>query len=248
MSDETTHDKKEVAVFMSQVIEKFIKERHPEIKQVYVFSDGPSSQFKNKYIANFIHTFNKIVQIQLNYFATSHGKGVVDGIGGTVKCIVWNAVMSRKSPAVVDTQSFFELANSLTTSVKVSLVNRKEMKDISDSLCLDECFSEALRLPGISRFHCIEPQGDGSLNCRLYSLQSLDENRPPDVYPYESDDTDSESFGGEISEDDNEESEYNSESFNEEISEDEVEESGDDVEFVKEVPTKSPSSTKGKAK
>ena len=91
--------------------------------------------------------------------------------------------------------SFFELANSLTTSVKVSLVNRKEMKGISDSLCLEECFSEALRLPGISRFHCIEPQGDGSLNCRLYSPQSLDENRPPDVYPYESDDTDSESFG-----------------------------------------------------
>ena len=164
VSDETTHDKKSVAVFMSQVIEKFIKERHPEIKQVYVFSDGPSSQFKNKYIANFIHTLNKIVQIQWNYFATSHGKGVVDGIGGTVKRIVWNAVMSRKSPAVVDAQSFFELANSLTTSVKVSLVNRKEMKGISDLLCLEECFSEALCLPGISRFHCIEPQGDGSLN------------------------------------------------------------------------------------
>ena len=137
--------------------------------------------------------------------------------------------------------SFFELANSLTTSVKVSLVNRKEMKGVSDSQCLEECFSEALRLPGISRFHCIEPQGDGSLSCRLYSLQSLDENRPPEVYPYESDDTDSESFGGEISEDDNEESEeseeseYDSESFNEEISKDEVEESdkieesGDDV-------------------
>ena len=97
-----THDKKALAVFVSQVIDKFIKKRNPDVKQVYAFSDGPSSQFKNKYIANFLHTLNKIVQIQWNYFAASHGKGVVDGIGGSVKRLVWNAVISRKSLVVDD--------------------------------------------------------------------------------------------------------------------------------------------------
>ena len=146
---------------------------------------------------------------------------------------MWNAVLSGKSPPVVDAQSFFQVAKSLTTSVTVSLLTQKEMNDISGSLCLEKCFSEALPLPGISRFHCIEPQDDGSVNCCLYSFQSLIKNRPPDVYLYESDDSDSESFRDKISEDGEDE---------------ESDESDDGVKFVKVVPTKSPScDTKGKA-
>ena len=101
---------------------------------------------------------------------------------------MWKAVLSRKSLPVVDAQSFFHVANSLTTSLTVLLVTQKEMNDISDSLCLEKCFSEALPLPGISRFHCIKPQDDGSVNCCLCSFQSLFKNSPPDVYLYESDD------------------------------------------------------------
>ena len=63
-----------------------------------MFSDGPSCQFKKKHIAHFLHTLSKIASIQWNYFATSHGKGVFDGIGGTVKRLVCNAVMTEKSP------------------------------------------------------------------------------------------------------------------------------------------------------
>jgi len=176
-----------------------VKKRHPNVKQVYVLSDGPSSQFKNKYVANFLRTLCKTVHIQWNFFATSHGKGVVDGIGGTVKRLVWNAVMTRKSPVIVDdAQSFFEVANSLQSSVTVSLLKQKEMNDISDSLRLEKCFSEALPIPGISRFHCIEP-GGSSLSCFLCSFQSQMENRPPDVYPYESDNSVSDSPSEEIS-------------------------------------------------
>ena len=155
-----------------------------------MFSDGPSSQFKNKCIAHFLHTLNKIVPIQWNYFATSHGKGVVDRIGGTVKRLVSNAVMTGKSPVVADAQSFYRVASSLTSSVTVSLVSQKEISDTSDLLSLEKCFSEALPLPGISKMHCIEPRKDGSLNCCLYSFQKLIKNRAPDVFPYESDDDD----------------------------------------------------------
>lgn len=86
--------------------------------------------------------------------------------------------------------------NSLQSSVTVSLLKQNEMNDIS--LCLEKCFSEALPIPGISRFHCIEPGGN-SLTCFLYSFQSQMENRPPDVYPYESDNTASDSPSEEIS-------------------------------------------------
>ena len=240
VSDETTHDKKAVAVFMFQVFEKFIKEKHSDIKQVYVFSDGPSSQFKNKYIANFIHILNKIGPIQWNYFATSHGKGVVDGIGGTIKRMVWNAVMSRKA-AVVDAQSFVEVASGISRSVNISLVDKKEIQYISDSIGLEKCFSKAKPLPGISRFHCMEPQGNESVNCCLYSLQLLDTNRPPGVYLFNDsdvDDSDSESFWKESCDEENDNS-----SDAEFVSEDESE---SEIKVIKEVRTGYPphSSTK----
>ena len=191
---------------------------------------------------------------------------MVDGIGGTVKRLVWNAVMTRKSPVVVhDAQSFFQVANSLQSAVTVSLLKRKEMNDISDSLHLEKCFSEALPIPGISRFHCMEPGGN-SLSCFLYSFQSQMENRPPDVYPYESDNSVSDSPSGETSdysedEDPSRKTNVNkhrskegkancdsdSESPSGEVSESDMEEESDDgedcVEFVRAVPTQSLSTT-----
>ena len=147
-----------------------------------------------------MHTLNKTVPIQWNYFATSRGKGVVDGIAGTVKCLVSNAVMTGKSPVVADAQSFYRVASSLTSSVTDSLVSQKEISDTSDLLSLEKCFSEALPLPGISKMHCIEPRKDGSLNCCLYSFQKLIKNRAPDVFPYEPDDDDDDDNDDTISE------------------------------------------------
>ena len=70
-------------------------------------------------------------------------------------------------------------------------MKKKEMDDIADSLHLKKCFNGAVPLPGISRFHCIQPQGDGSVQCRLYSQQGLVQSKiSPDVYPYYSDESD----------------------------------------------------------
>lgn len=48
VSDELKHDKKSVAVFMYKVINDLVKGKHPNVTQAYIFSDGPSSQFKNR--------------------------------------------------------------------------------------------------------------------------------------------------------------------------------------------------------
>ena len=149
-------------------------------------------------------------------------------------------MMSRKA-AVVDAQSFVEVASSISRSVNISLVDKKEVKDISDSIGLEKCFSEAKPLPGISRFHCIEPQGNESVNCCLYSLQLLDTNRPPGVYLFNDsdvDDSDSQSFRKESCDKENDNS-----SDAEFVSEDESE---SEIKVIKEVRTGYPphSSTK----
>ena len=94
VSDDLDHTKRSVIEYLDKIFEDF-----PEkINLVKIWSDGPSSQFKNRYIAAAIpmlqNKFNK--KIIWNFFATSHGKGPVDGISGAMKPQVRNFVKARK--------------------------------------------------------------------------------------------------------------------------------------------------------
>ena len=51
--------------------------------EIVVFSDGPASQFKQRYLLCSLTFFKR--DITLSFFATSHGKGEVDRISGTAK-------------------------------------------------------------------------------------------------------------------------------------------------------------------
>ena len=53
------------------------------------------------------------MNIHWNFFATSHGKGPVNGIGGAVKQYVWTAVKQRKEIVVNRTSSFVEVAGGM---------------------------------------------------------------------------------------------------------------------------------------
>ena len=95
--------------FIDQFISDLLSE---EVKKPCICSDGPSSQFKNKLIAN---TFSwlcekHLVNIERNFFARSHGKGCVDGVGSTIKRYVAQKVIQRKA-VVEDGQSFYDCTN-----------------------------------------------------------------------------------------------------------------------------------------
>ena len=96
-TDDRNQHKKAVAVFMDKVLKFLVPEKGLKVKRVYLFSDGPSSQFKNKHMVNFYHKQRKDVKFTWNAFAASHGKDTVDDIGGTVERVAWRAVSSRRS-------------------------------------------------------------------------------------------------------------------------------------------------------
>ena len=77
----------------------------PNTKPVSIWSNGPSSQFKNQFIIAALKFLQHKLQITWNCFATSHGKGPVDGIGGAVKRQEWTSVKARKL-IVCDAKSF----------------------------------------------------------------------------------------------------------------------------------------------
>ena len=70
---------------MKTLYENFPKD--DEIQIETIFTDGPSSEFKNKYMIKVLNDLSNPYEkpFEWKYFATSHGKGVVDGIGGRAK-------------------------------------------------------------------------------------------------------------------------------------------------------------------
>lgn len=85
-----------------------------------------------------LHTFQKNLgaRISWHYFATSHGKGEVDGVGGTVKMTVWSAVSTRKVEIVTRAKSFADAAQQFCQSTSITRITRKNTEEVSKKLNL----------------------------------------------------------------------------------------------------------------
>lgn len=60
--------------------------------------------------------------LQWNFFSTSHGKGCVDGIGGSAKRIVWQVVRSRNA-MVSCADEFAAVLTKKDTNIGVTVMN-----------------------------------------------------------------------------------------------------------------------------
>ena len=67
-----------------------------DIKTVKFWSDGCASQFRSQFAFFMLSKFDHSINIEWNYFEANHGKGVVDGIGGTVKHAVYSHVLTNR--------------------------------------------------------------------------------------------------------------------------------------------------------
>jgi hypothetical protein len=89
-------------------------------KEVDIFSDGPASQMKNRFIYASLPNLRshfKLRALTWAFFPTSHGKGPVDAIGGTVKRLVWQALLSRRVCAVTNAQEFLLALKDCSTNI-----------------------------------------------------------------------------------------------------------------------------------
>lgn len=87
VSDSLTHSKETVISY------SLLEQLSSEVQDVRIWSVGSSNQFMNRNITAALNVFKKHNDKYMiwNYFATSHGKGPVDGIGGSIKRTVRNA-------------------------------------------------------------------------------------------------------------------------------------------------------------
>ena len=88
LSDSSNHNKTTVVPYTIHVLDYIWETFGADVKRVEVWTDEPSSQFKNKFIFAFIGIIIPMryeFKVTRNYSATSHGKGAVGGIGGLIK-------------------------------------------------------------------------------------------------------------------------------------------------------------------
>ena len=85
ISDCRDHTTVTVLAFLKVVL-TYLKNEYQSVKKIHYFTDGCAGQYKNK--NNFInlccHKDDFGLDVEWNFFATSHGKSACDGIGGTV--------------------------------------------------------------------------------------------------------------------------------------------------------------------
>ena len=138
-----------------------------------IWTDGPSSEFKNRYMAYFLQVLSKRYNKPFcwKYSATSHGKGVVHGIDGRAKSIVRAAVMSRseKAPIVQTAKDFSEQAAQLKPTTTVIYIGDQDIKRD------DQYWENASPLAGIKNFHVLKAFPNGDLHLFYSAVHPVQE-------------------------------------------------------------------------
>jgi len=172
VSDSLEHDKRSVATFLTKIVLD-IQEKYPAMRVMHIFSDGAASQFKNKFIWCFMSTTFKelfpTLKVQWHFFATSHGKGAVDGVGATVKRAVNTDVLSRQATLVTDAASFVDSARKSCPNINIKLITSTEISDFIEHHRLADRWAITTALSGTQSFHHFEPVTWGEVHHKIYS-------------------------------------------------------------------------------
>ena len=154
-------DKFSTGLFFNIISRDHILPDH-DVSTEVIWSDGPSSEFKNQFMNFLIQQLANKYQKPFiwKFSSTSHGKGVVDGVGGKIKSSVHKKVMSLgKDRAIVqDSESFAKLAKKLSESTEIIHITAEEVNAYKDS----NPFNNSVPVHGISKMHVMKSDGETS--------------------------------------------------------------------------------------
>lgn len=171
VSDCNNHDAIAVHVFI-EIITDFVKSISETVNKIYYFSDGAPQQFKNfkNFINLYYHENDFGIPAEWHFFATAHGKGPCDGIGGTVKRLAARASLQLAVDKQITTpRELFAWASAPDNlpNMTVKFASEEDYnKTVND---LTERFAKTKPITGTQQLHSIIPDKDGSLYVRKYS-------------------------------------------------------------------------------
>ena len=187
LSDELGHNSATVFAIMKKLVSE-IKTVTPNLKHIHYYTDGPTSQYRNKSIFYIVSRHKSLfgVSASWNYFEAGHGKGPCDGVGGSVKRMADEAVKQRKV-VIQDAHDFFSCTQQhmCASSVSFIFVPQEDCKAAQQEI---DSFGELKALPGTMKIHAMAslPDQPGQIvvretSCcceRCFTLDSVSVDSP----------------------------------------------------------------------
>ncbi|KAK3108762.1 hypothetical protein FSP39_015119 [Pinctada imbricata] len=135
VSDSLQHDPSSIWAFLKPIL-RSIKQKHPHIDTIHFFSDGLTFQYRQK--ANFFllstEIFNEgFSKATWNFHEAGHGKGIPDGIGGTLKRSADLTIRQGKVD-IMNAQQFIDAFTPSSTSIYLYKVDQSDIDTVGESL------------------------------------------------------------------------------------------------------------------
>ena len=168
VSDSKEHEKRAIAAYCSVVLELIKDSKLSTVKAVNIWTDGQSSQFKNKYIFNLLLKLSSTYGLRVcwNYFATSHGKGPVDALGGNVERLAHRQMLSRQT-VIVDAVFFGDAVRRANSNILIYCMPEEEISTRCRGLCVDEMWKVTIAVRGTMNMHFVNVVGS-AIHCKFY--------------------------------------------------------------------------------
>ena len=142
---------------------------HSPVQMIY-FSDGVSSHYKNcKNFADLCHhesDFNGI-KAEWHFFATSHGKGLCDGVGRTVKRSAARASLQKPyNVQIMTPRQLCEYSKENIAGVHFHYCTNEEYN--SEGTLVEARFNSANIIVGTRGLHAFKPISLNQLEVKVY--------------------------------------------------------------------------------
>lgn len=175
IADSLEHTYEAVHQFKEELF-KYLKEKFALINKIFFFSDGAASQYKNK--KNFFelcqHEKEYGFNTERHFFATSHGKGPCDGIGGIFKRNATRASLQRKFEGHIrNAKELYDWAIGNENSVMVyRYCSAVDFKKFDKKLKTKYGKINLQTVVGTQQYHCFIPINDKEIKAARFSASN----------------------------------------------------------------------------
>lgn len=172
IAESVNHNFEAVYQFHQELF-KFVRERFNVIQKIIFFSDGAGSQYKNKknfyQLCQYKSTHNFLVE--WHFFATSHGKGPCDGIGGAFKRNAMKTSLQRPfQDQITNAKELFDWAKSLVSSdIVYRFCTKTDYEAIENELSILFLNVKPKRVIGTRQYHGYVPINGNEIKLLRFS-------------------------------------------------------------------------------
>ena len=173
VAESLAHNYVSVYLFQMKLFE-FLRSKFTSIDKIFFFSDGAASQCKNKKNFYNLCTIEKDqnFKVEWHFFATYHGKGPCDALGGTLKRMATKASLQRLyTDHILTVKDLFAWIQSKEIATNTVLCTQKEHDTMERRI--KNKYTNVKTIPGTQKFHCFIPNNaDMSINVKRFSLSN----------------------------------------------------------------------------